>query len=155
MGENRVGPRYLFFENWGQRFALDIGHVREIIFPRMVTPVPLAPGFLSGLINLRGRITTVFSLGKIMSLEGEEGTFSAMIVLHVEEAALAFGVEKIIGIESLSQGILGEVTTSEKLALPQIRAVFQYEGYPVGLLDIERTYSFLFEHDYQGNAPVS
>jgi purine-binding chemotaxis protein CheW len=52
-------------------FAVDILDVQEITRGQEVTPIPHAPAYVKGLINLRGQIVmaidlrTIFSLGKL------------------------------------------------------------------------------------------
>ena len=41
---------------------MDIGHVREIIQHGTMTPVPLMPDFVRGVINLRGAVVPVIDL---------------------------------------------------------------------------------------------
>ena len=50
-----------FFLN-GLFFGIDVQHVQEVIRPHALTPVPLAPPDICGLINLRGQILTVIDL---------------------------------------------------------------------------------------------
>lgn len=50
-----------FFLN-GIFFGIDVQHVQEVIRPQVMTPVPLAPPDICGLINLRGQILTVIDL---------------------------------------------------------------------------------------------
>lgn len=45
-----------------EMFALDIDKVREIIQHGAVTRVPLMPGFLSGVMNLRGAVVPVIDV---------------------------------------------------------------------------------------------
>ncbi|WP_433046905.1 chemotaxis protein CheW [Dactylosporangium sp. CS-033363] len=55
--------RYLTFTLHGEAYALDIFHVIEIIEYRALTAVPMAPEFVRGVINLRGRAVPVVDLG--------------------------------------------------------------------------------------------
>jgi purine-binding chemotaxis protein CheW len=55
--------RYLTFTLHGEAYALDIFHVIEIIEYRALTAVPMAPAFVRGVINLRGRAVPVVDLG--------------------------------------------------------------------------------------------
>ena len=55
--------RYLTFTLHGESYALDIFHVIEIIAYRTLTAVPMAPDFVRGVINLRGRAVPVVDLG--------------------------------------------------------------------------------------------
>jgi purine-binding chemotaxis protein CheW len=55
-------PQYLRFRLAGERYAVDITHIKEIIEYTSVTPVPLMPPFLRGVINLRGSVVPVIDL---------------------------------------------------------------------------------------------
>ena len=48
--------QYLTFLLGEEVFALDIRSVREIIQQGQMTPVPLMPNFVRGVINLRGAV---------------------------------------------------------------------------------------------------
>jgi purine-binding chemotaxis protein CheW len=54
--------QYLTFLLGAEAFALDIRGVREIIQPVALTPVPLMPAFVRGVINLRGAVVPVIDL---------------------------------------------------------------------------------------------
>ena len=41
-----------------QRLAIPIARVEDIFAVQSVTPVPLAPSYIAGLINLRGKVVT-------------------------------------------------------------------------------------------------
>jgi len=47
-----------------QMYALDILRIREVIRPQKLTPVPKAPLFIEGVINLRGAVIPVVDLRK-------------------------------------------------------------------------------------------
>ena len=54
--------RYLTFWLGSDLFAMDIETVHEIIQPGPLTPVPLMPDFLCGMMNLRGAVVPVVDL---------------------------------------------------------------------------------------------
>lgn len=54
--------QYLTFMLGEEVFAMDIRTVREIIQAGPVTAVPLMPGFVRGVINLRGAVVPVIDL---------------------------------------------------------------------------------------------
>ncbi|MBD2353343.1 chemotaxis protein CheW [Tolypothrix sp. FACHB-123] len=56
-----------FFLN-GLFFGIDVQHVQEVIRPHALTPVPLAPADICGLINLRGQILTVIDLQQRLNM---------------------------------------------------------------------------------------
>ena len=56
------------FELCGQEFALPIKAVKETIAPRPLTPVPLCPPSVAGLINLRGDVVAVLDPAILLAL---------------------------------------------------------------------------------------
>jgi purine-binding chemotaxis protein CheW len=54
--------QYLTFSLGDEVFAMDIRTVREIIQHASLTVVPLMPGFVRGVINLRGAVVPVIDL---------------------------------------------------------------------------------------------
>ena len=54
--------QFLSFSLHGEMFAMDIRTVREIIQHAAMTVVPLMPGFVRGVINLRGAVVPVIDL---------------------------------------------------------------------------------------------
>ncbi|MFG6489192.1 chemotaxis protein CheW [Roseateles sp. BYS78W] len=57
-----TAQQFLSFTVDGEAFAIDIRTVREIIQHGTVTPVPLMPDFVRGVINLRGAVVPVIDL---------------------------------------------------------------------------------------------
>lgn len=53
-------------------FGLDTAMVQEVVRVGDITPVHHAPGFVLGVMNLRGRIATVIDLGLKLELAGTE-----------------------------------------------------------------------------------
>lgn len=54
--------QYLTFQLGKEQFGLPIGAVREINRVAEITPVPKTPGFMKGIMNLRGKIIPVVDL---------------------------------------------------------------------------------------------
>ncbi len=52
------------FRIGAELYALDIMRIKEIIRPQKLTPVPKAPPFIEGVINLRGAVIPVADLRK-------------------------------------------------------------------------------------------
>ena len=75
--------RLLLFVVAGRVYACAIDPVREIIPARRATPLPGAPDFVRGLINLRGAIVTVVDLGRRLGeSSGERADGSIILVEH-------------------------------------------------------------------------
>jgi len=60
--QTETGLQYLTYFLGDETFAMDIRAVREIIQHGSMTPVPLMPEFVRGVINLRGAVVPVIDL---------------------------------------------------------------------------------------------
>jgi len=64
-----------------ESYGLDIGSVYEIIRFQESTAVPTAPGYVDGVINLRGRIIPVMDMSSRFGLKRAETTKSTRIIV--------------------------------------------------------------------------
>lgn len=87
--------QYLTFQLSGEPYAVDILHVREIIEYGSITPIPMMPDFIAGVINLRGSVVPVVDLNSRFGGECAEITKRTSIIvieLRNDEACLDIGV---------------------------------------------------------------
>jgi purine-binding chemotaxis protein CheW len=71
----------------GKRYALDIQLVREIVVMMPITPIPRAPEFVSGVLNLRGEITYIINLNKLLDVDDPDIRKDQKIIVFVPGAA--------------------------------------------------------------------
>ncbi|BBO79237.1 chemotaxis protein CheW [Desulfosarcina widdelii] len=78
-------------------FGVDILTVQEIIRDATITPIPDAPDFLEGVINLRGSIIPVIDLRKRLKLVRIEDlkTDPWIVILAVEGRMTGFVVDRV------------------------------------------------------------
>ena len=72
---------YATFQVAGHVRGIDVLGVQEVLREQRLTPVPLAPGVVEGLINLRGQIVPAVDLRRVLKLapaEPERGRFSVV-----------------------------------------------------------------------------
>ena len=84
-------------------FGVDILMVREIIRKTPITPVPNAPDFIEGVINLRGSIIPVIDLRKRLKLvqPAPFGDDVWIIILAVEGRITGFIVDRVTKVLNL------------------------------------------------------
>ena len=81
--------------------GIDILAIQEVNKLMDITPVPLSPDYVSGIINLRGRIVTVIDLGRRLGLLCDDGNttcgcFSGRhIIVHFQGELIGFMVTRI------------------------------------------------------------
>ncbi len=68
----RLGP---------ELYGIDVMQVREVLRYTEITPVPGAPNFVLGIINLRGNVVTVLDTRERFGMPGYEVTDSTRIVI--------------------------------------------------------------------------
>jgi len=64
--------KYLTFKLGREEYGLELVRVREIIALMDITPVPLAPDYVRGVMNLRGRVIPVIDLRRKFGMQPTE-----------------------------------------------------------------------------------
>jgi purine-binding chemotaxis protein CheW len=70
-------------------YGIPITHILEIVGNARPQPVPLAPGFVGGLVHYRGDVLTTVSLRQVLGLPAREGSQD---ILVLESAGGCFGL---------------------------------------------------------------
>lgn len=85
---------WLGFSLKGQRYAVALNSVREVIRPGDITPVPGGPEDVLGIVNLRGQIVPVLDGRRRFGLDGalEPGAEDARRVIVFEDSGTAVGM---------------------------------------------------------------
>jgi purine-binding chemotaxis protein CheW len=85
-------------------FGVDVGLVQEIVRLQTITPVPLSPPEIAGLINLRGEVLTAIDLRTRLGLPPAESDRDPVnVVIRVDEEPVSLLVDEIGGVLEVSQ----------------------------------------------------
>ncbi len=100
------GPKQiLLFKLNDKDFGFSISCVREILLPQDIYPVPKAPEFVEGVINLRGHMIAVVDLRKKLCLKDVRPSPRArIIVCHVKKFIVGVLVDEVLEVIHVSQG---------------------------------------------------
>ncbi|HME36893.1 MAG TPA: chemotaxis protein CheW [Candidatus Sulfotelmatobacter sp.] len=80
----------------GYLFGVPVPQVQEVIRFHEMTPVPLAPPAVEGLINLRGQIVLAIDLRRRLGLPRRtEGTLPINVVMRTPDGAVSLLVDEI------------------------------------------------------------
>ena len=108
VGENQVN--LACFETDGRIYALDVSQVREIVRWQAVTPLPMAPRLIEGVIDLRGAVIPVVDLSRVLGGEAAEVTEqSRIVVLDCDGLVLGLCVASATDVLSVDAGRLEDV----------------------------------------------
>ena len=78
-----------------EQFAIDLFDVREVVEYTTITKLPNVPHYITGIMDLRGEITTIVDLRKRLSLherQGDAGENSRIIVLDSTVTRIKTGI---------------------------------------------------------------
>ena len=79
-----------------EEFGVDILAVQEIIRMMQITPVPRAPIYIDGVINLRGKVIPVVNMRSRFSLPVQEPTpQTRIVVMEFDQKIVGFLVDAV------------------------------------------------------------
>ncbi|HUO13536.1 MAG TPA: chemotaxis protein CheW [Verrucomicrobiae bacterium] len=78
-----------------QTFGVPVSQVQEVIRFQPITPVPLAPGVVDGMINLRGQIVIAIDLRRRLGLNRRASGDPMNVIVRTAAGAVSLLVDKI------------------------------------------------------------
>jgi purine-binding chemotaxis protein CheW len=147
MADTAVLEQFLAFTLAGETFALEVESVREVLEVIPITRVPRMPGFMSGVINVRGSVVPVIDLRVKFGMEAGEKTVSTCIVVlehgsgngKVVWGALVDAVQEVIEFEGSQVEPAPRVGTGMGNGL--LRGIGKRGDRFVMILDLSRVFS--------------
>lgn len=95
------------FDYWGleiveleiheKRYAFESSFIQEVLPLKNLTPLPCAPPFIHGIMNLRGRIISVMDLQVFFQLPEKGSVGKYLVHLATEEMEVGIAAHKILG----------------------------------------------------------
>ncbi|MGI6667556.1 MAG: chemotaxis protein CheW [Bacillota bacterium] len=107
------GERQIVAFSLGQEtYGVDIASVREIIPVQKIVPVPRAPDFVEGIINLRGRVVPVLDLRKQFGFEERKDDPTQRIMLvEVGQEGIGVIVDSVSSVLRIAEDSIEEAAT--------------------------------------------
>ncbi|MBN2397620.1 MAG: purine-binding chemotaxis protein CheW [Deltaproteobacteria bacterium] len=142
-GAEREG-KYLTFSLAGEEYGIGILKVKEIIGMMSVTSVPRTPGFVKGVVNLRGKVIPVVDLRLKFGME--ESSYTERTCIIVVEVAHNFGrvqigiiVDAVSEVLNIRAGDIEETPSfGARFTSDFILGMAKLDGAVKILLDIDR-----------------
>lgn len=83
-GASSLAGKYLTVVLENEAYGIGVLKVREIIRMQKITPVPQMPGYVKGVINLRGRVIPVVDLRVKFGVKAEFAERTCIVVVQVK-----------------------------------------------------------------------
>lgn len=98
--------QYICFQVGDARYALPLAWIAQVLRFENVTPVPMAPSFVEGILNLGGEVVPVLNLRLRFGLERGQPTRRNRVLVAERDGAkhglLVDGVKEILELEDSS-----------------------------------------------------
>ncbi|MDF2613234.1 MAG: purine-binding chemotaxis protein CheW [Clostridia bacterium] len=99
-----AAKQIVVFKLLDQEYSIDIMRVLEIGNYEPVRKVPEVPGYIEGIINLRGTIYPIFNLRTRLHMPKHEAVNETKIILmNLEEAKVGFMVDSVCEILTIEE----------------------------------------------------
>ncbi len=113
------------FRIGNEEFGVDILMVQEIIRLPTITPIPNAPGFILGMINLRGKILPVIDLRQRLSIRGDGSNGydrkTRILIVEVHPHIIGFIVDSVSEVMKVP---VGQIEPAPHLVTSTINAEY-------------------------------
>lgn len=144
--DQRAG-KYLTFCLGNEEFAIQVLRVREIMGIQEITAVPQTPGYVKGVINLRGKVIPVVDLRLKFGLpEAEYTQRTCIIVVQIEvgggKVQIGVVVDAVSEVLTLQAGDIEDTPDfGNGVATPYLSGMAKIKGKVKILLDIDMVLS--------------
>lgn len=121
-------------------FGVELKGVQEVIRELQMTPVPLAPTVVSGLMNLRGQLVTAVDLRRRLELgAAKPGTQPMNVVVRSQDGAVSLLVDEIGDVVEVEEASFERPPeTLQGKVRSMILGVHKLDDRLLHVLDIER-----------------
>jgi len=90
-----------------EHYAVETAAVRETQPLKDLTPLPCAPSFLAGVVNIRGRILAVVDLKRLFEVPASTvARAPKIIILHGSDSEFGLLADEVLGTRKLSRNAL-------------------------------------------------
>jgi len=94
--------KLLTFSCGGQEYGLHVEHAREVVGLQEIDPIPMTPGFIEGVMNLRGKIVAVMNLRNKLAMPVVESTNeTCIVVVDLDGEQTGIIVDFLVGVVPL------------------------------------------------------
>lgn len=135
--------RWVTFRLADEVYGINVMQVQEVLRMTDVAPVPGAPHFVMGIINLRGNVVTVLDTRKLLSLDSGEITDNSRIMI-IESGKMTVGllVDSVAEVANISASDIDPPPTLGKEdGSRYIQGVYSTEDRILILIDLDKLIS--------------
>lgn len=122
-----------------EMYGLEVAQVQEVTRHQLVKPVPLAPKFVRGLINLRGQIATALGLRELFKkTEKEKKSEEMTVVCKIDGNLVSLIVDSIGDVVEVEKSYFERAPHTIPAEIRKyIKGIYKMNGSLLSVLDLE------------------
>lgn len=136
---DNVTNRYLSFTLGGEEFAIPLLCVKEVIAVPEITPMPQAPGYVLGIMNLRGQVISIVDLRARLGIKPSQLSETAVIICDLHPNQIGVVVDSI---NSVIHPNLDQISDKPEIGAPKsndfVSRIFRDKDRLVLMLDVAK-----------------
>ncbi len=135
------------FQLGNEIYGIDIMDVKEIVKIQEIRPIPNAPSYVAGILNLRGNIIPIINLHvrfnlKKPDLSEEDKLLSGIIIIDVDNMQIGIIIDKVAKVMTVEvDSIQQPPQLISGIGAEYIQGVVNEDGRYLIILDIRRLFS--------------
>ena len=135
-------------------FGVDVEKVQEVIRYQVITPVPLAPSVVRGLINLRGQIVTAIDLRRLLQVGDRQDDHRPInIVVQTRQGTFSLLVDRIGDVLEVDPSCFERPPdTLEGIARELIQGTYKLQGQLLLTINIDKLFNLALLNRYRTTA---
>jgi len=135
--------RWVTFRLENEKYGINVMQVQEVLRITEIAPVPGAPAYVLGIINLRGNVVTVIDTRNRFGLASvETDDSSRVVIIESEEQVVGILVDSVAEVVDLQPS---EIETAPNVGTEEsvkfIQGVASYDGELLILVDLNKLLS--------------
>jgi len=120
-------------------YGIEVMKVQEVTGTPVVVPVPLAPNFVRGLINLRGQLATALGLRELFGAADAEVNQHMSVVCRVDGNLVSLIVDQIGDVVEVEGKIFEEPPDTLPPGIRKyVKGIYKMNGTLLSLLDMDK-----------------
>lgn len=125
-------------------YGIEVGRVQEVVRSMVMTPIPLAPNYVRGLINLRGQVATAVGLRQLFGFNDSMPDEFINIVCKFDGMLISFQVDEIGDVIEVSESEFEQTpqTISEDIRQFML-GVYKISNSLMSAIDVDNIIKFL------------
>ena len=113
MSDIDTAVQFVTFQLGNEKYGIDIMDVREIVGLKQIRPIPNAPPYVAGILNLRGVIYPVIDLHKRFQIDKadlseDDKLLSGFVIIDVNRMQIGIIIDKVLRVVNIDSSEIKE-----------------------------------------------